>query len=196
MIRKIIIGIDEAGRGPLAGPIVAAGIISRGLKKEQSILALVKDSKRLTAKRREALFLPLIKNFIWSVCSLDNNFIDRYGIQAANILLFHEIAEDLSRQTKKRVSIVADYVGGADRSLKNINFYEQGESKFKEIAAASIIAKVFRDRLMLALDKDMPNYDFWLHKGYGTKKHFENIDRYGLSPIHRKSFLKNYIKQL
>lgn len=193
MARKIIIGIDEAGRGPLAGPIVAAGIISRGLKKEQPILDLVKDSKQLTIKQREDLFLPIIKNFIWSVYSLDNNFIDRYGIQLANILLFHEIAEDLSRQTKKTASIVADYVGGADRNLKHIDFYKQGESKFKEIAAASIIAKVFRDRLMLSMDKDLLGYDFCSHKGYGTKKHFENIDRYGLSPIHRKTFLRKYL---
>lgn len=189
---KIIIGIDEAGRGPLAGPIVAAGIISRGLKREKPILDLVKDSKKLTPKRREDLFLPIIKNFIWSVYVLDNDFIDRYGIQAANTLIFHEVAEDLQKQIKKPAQVVADYLAGGDRSLRQVKFYKQGESKFKEIAAASVIAKVYRDRLMLALDKDIPHYDFWLHKGYGTKKHFANLDINGPSPIHRRSFLKKF----
>ena len=197
---EIIIGIDEAGRGPLAGPIVAAGVISRGLKKEKDILALVDDSKKLTPKKREDLFGPIVKNFVWSVRLLDNNFIDKYGIQAANVLLFHEIAEELLAQTKKsvadhdrsgRAEIVADYVGGADKLLRHIDFHKQGESKFGEIAAASIIAKVYRDRMMLGYDKDIPNYDFWLHKGYGTLQHFANIKKYGPSPIHRKSFLKS-----
>ena len=189
---KYIIGIDEAGRGPLAGPIVAAGVISRGLKREAPILNSVEDSKKLTPKKRQELFLPLIKNFTWSVKLLDNNFIDRYGIQAANTLLFYEIAEDLLKQSKKPASIIADYVGGADRSLPNINFYKQGESQFKEIAAASIIAKVYRDSLMSSLDKYFPHYHFWLHKGYGTKQHFNCLDKYGPCSIHRRSFLSKY----
>jgi len=192
MIKKIIIGIDEAGRGPLAGPIVAAAVLNNFSPRDEEILSQVKDSKKLTSKRREALFLPIIKNMTWSVRILDNNFIDKYGIQAANVLLFHELGQDLSKLSQGKVKILADYVGGAEDKLKHIDFHKQGEDKFSEIAAASIIAKVYRDRLMMALDKTFPHYDFWLHKGYGTKRHFENIDRYGLSPIHRRSFLKKY----
>ncbi|MBU1202622.1 ribonuclease HII [Patescibacteria group bacterium] len=188
---KYIIGIDEAGRGPLAGPIVAAGIIFRGSKREKQILDLVDDSKKLSLKRREDLFLPIIKNFIWSVRMYDNNFIDKYGIQRANILLFHDIVEDLGKYFGKTNDVVADYVGGGETVLKNINFFKSGESQFKEIAAASILAKVYRDRLMMDIDKNYPHYEFGLHKGYGTRRHFEAISRHGLSPIHRKSFLKN-----
>ena len=188
---KFIIGIDEAGRGPLAGPIVAAAVLSDS--KHVNILDKVSDSKKLSPQKRENLFLPLIKNTIWSVRALDNKFIDKYGIQAANILLFHELGQDLQRLARGQANILADYVGGAQEKLRHINFYKQGESKHKEIAAASIIAKVYRDRLMISLDKTFPHYDFWLHKGYGTKKHYENLDIHGPSPIHRQSFLKNYL---
>jgi ribonuclease HII len=193
MIKKIIIGIDEAGRGPLAGPIVAAAVLNNFSAREKEILSQVKDSKKLTPKRREDLFLPIIKNMTWSVRAYDNNFIDKYGIQAANILLFHELGQDLLKMSKGKARILADYVGGAEDKLKHIDFHKQGEDKFQEIAAASIIAKVYRDRLMMMLDKTFPHYDFWLHKGYGTKRHFENIGKHGLSPIHRRSFLKKYL---
>ncbi|MFA6467103.1 MAG: ribonuclease HII [Patescibacteria group bacterium] len=189
---KYIIGIDEAGRGPLAGPIVAAAVLSTNSSKERKILSLADDSKKLSSKKREHLFLMIIKNIAWSVRALDNTFIDKYGIQTANILLFHELSQDFTKQVKGEVNILADYVGGADKILRHINFYKQGESQYQEIAAASIIAKVYRDRLMMSLDKIFPHYDFCLHKGYGTKKHYENINKFGLSPIHRRSFLKNY----
>jgi ribonuclease HII len=192
MLKKFIIGIDEAGRGPLAGPIVAAAVLNTNSVRTKEILVQAKDSKKLTPKRREDLFLPIIKNTIWSVRALDNNFIDKYGIQTANVLLFYELGQDLLAQSKGQVRILADYVGGAQDKLRHIEFHKQGEDKFAEIAAASIIAKVYRDRLMLALDKTFPHYDFWLHKGYGTKQHFKNLDKLGLSPIHRRSFLKNY----
>jgi len=189
---KFVIGIDEAGRGPLAGPIVAAAVLNTNSLIDKRILSSARDSKKLTPKKREDLFLPIIRNMMWSVRALDNNFIDKYGIQAANILLVHELSKDLLKKTNGQSRILADYVGGAEDKLRNIEFFKQGERQHQEIAAASIIAKVYRDRLMIALDKTFPHYDFWLHKGYGTKKHYENINKFGLSPIHRKSFLKNY----
>lgn len=190
---KFIIGIDEAGRGPLAGPIVVAAVLNDGSKTAKEILERVKDSKKLSASSREDLFLPVIKNLTWSVRALDNKFIDKYGIQTANVLLFHELGQDLLKLARGQANILADHVGGAEDRLRHINFYQQGESKYQEIAAASILAKVYRDRLMNSLDKVFPHYDFWLHKGYGTKRHYENLDRLGLSPIHRRSFLKNYV---
>ena len=187
---KYIIGIDEAGRGPLAGPIVAAGIIFRGFPKEISILAKVKESKSISCRKREILFLEIIKNFIWSVAMLDNNFIDRYGIQKANTLIIQEVIEDLKKQINKPFTVRADYVGGADNIFGSISFFKKGDKNFKEIAAASIIAKVYRDKLMEAIAKSLPAYDFQKHKGYGTKKHFEVLGQIGLSAVHRQSFLK------
>src|SRR3989339_582500 len=189
---KYIIGIDEAGRGPLAGPIVAAGIIFRGRPKEIDILAKVKESKSINYQQREILFLQIIKNFIWSVALLDNNFIDRYGIQKANTLIFQQVAEDLQKQISQKAEIIADYVGGANNIFANISFFKKGDEQFKEIAAASIIAKVYRDKIMEDINKSLPNYDFYQHKGYGTKKHFALIDKYGISAVHRRSFLKGY----
>ena len=93
---KYIIGIDEAGRGPLAGPIVAAAVLNTYSISDEQALSQVKDSKKLTPRKRESLFLPIIKNMLWSVRALDNNFIDRYGIQVANILLVYEY-KDTSR---------------------------------------------------------------------------------------------------
>ncbi|MCD4760689.1 ribonuclease HII [bacterium] len=202
MIKKISIGIDEAGRGPLAGPMVAAGVVFENTKKQREIFKGIKESKSLTPIKREALFSPIIKNFIWSVAVFDNNFIDRYGIQAANILLFHEVAEDLRNKIKQpaegadrsgSINIIADYVGGADRSLKDVVFHKKGDVQFKEIAAASIIAKVYRDQIMMSINKNFPDYNFNLHKGYGTAKHFDKINKHGLSSVHRKTFLKKYL---
>jgi ribonuclease HII len=190
-MKPYVIGIDEAGRGPLAGPIVAAAVLFRGLKKEQHVLANVRDSKTLTNKQRENLFIPIIKNMAWSVAVLDNEFIDKYGIQSSNVLVFHEVLEDLKNMIDKPVKVYADYVGGAEHCMQHINFYKHGESRHKEIAAASIIAKVFRDHLMMDYDHSFPHYDFWLHKGYGTRRHFDSLTKFGPCPIHRRSFLKN-----
>ncbi len=189
---KITIGIDEAGRGPLAGPLVVAGVLSAGFKRQKNILALVDDSKKIKEQQREDLFWSIVKNFFWSVRLLDNRFIDKYGIQAANILLVHEIAEELLSLGKKPASIVADYVGGAGYLLRGISFYKNGESQFKEIAAASIVAKVYRDHLMQGIDQDVVGYDFSRHKGYGTKDHFDLLTKRGVSSVHRRSFLKNF----
>ena len=192
LMTKYIIGIDEAGRGPLAGPIVAAAVLNTFSSVDKQALSRVKDSKQLSALAREELFLPIIQNMLWAVRIFDNKFIDKYGIQKANILLVYELSRDLLKQAKGPVAVLADYVGGAERLLPQINFFKHGESQHQEIAAASIIAKVYRDKLMESLDKSFPNYDFALHKGYGTIRHYENLKKFGPSSIHRRSFLKNY----
>ena len=122
---------------------------------------------------------------------MDNDFIDKYGIQSANVLVFQEVLDDLKGMVDEPVKVYADYVGGAEHYMRHISFHKHGESKYKEIAAASIIAKVFRDRLMVEYDHTFPHYDFWLHKGYGTKGHFNSLTKFGPSPIHRRSFLKS-----
>lgn len=189
---KYIIGIDEAGRGPLAGPIVAAAILNTGSLADKKILESAEDSKKLSESIRESLFLPIIQNMIWSVRVFDNKFIDRYGIQKANILLFYELSRDLLSKVQGPTVVVADYVGGAKNLLPQINFFKNGESQHQEIAAASIVAKVYRDHLMNSLNKNWPEYGFSTHKGYGTKSHYENLKKFGPSPVHRQSFLKNY----
>ena len=189
---KYIIGIDEAGRGPLAGPIVAAAVLNRHSLSDEQILNRAEDSKKMSPQAREELFLPIINNMIWAVRVFDNKFIDKYGIQKANILLVYELSRDLLQKSKRLAVVLADYVGGAEKLLPQINFYKQGESQHQEIAAASVVAKVYRDKLMMSLDKSFPHYDFALHKGYGTKRHYENLKKFGPSPIHRQSFLKNY----
>ncbi|OGY95096.1 MAG: hypothetical protein A2611_00065 [Candidatus Komeilibacteria bacterium RIFOXYD1_FULL_37_29] len=189
---KFVIGIDEAGRGPLAGPIVAAAVLNTHSLVDKKILSRAQDSKKLSAQAREDLFLPMIQNMLWAVRVFDNKFIDKYGIQKANILLVYELSRDLLKQVNGQAVVLADYVGGAERVLPQINFFKNGESQHQEIAAASIIAKVYRDKLMNSLDKSFPDYAFALHKGYGTKRHYENLKKFGPSPIHRQSFLKNY----
>jgi ribonuclease HII len=160
---KYIIGVDEAGRGPLAGPIVAAAVLYEGKPKQKGILAQVDDSKKLSSPKREDLFRAIIKNFMWSVQMLDSQFIDKYGIQKANFLVMWDVLEEIRHKINKPTEAVVDYIGGADRYTQqaDISFYKNGESRFKEIAAASIIAKVFRDHLMMELDEEFPHYEFW-----------------------------------
>ena len=195
-MKKFIIGIDEAGRGAVAGPIVAAAILSRGLDFELEILSQVKDSKQLSPKKREQLFSSLKDNFIWAVSVINNQQIDKRGIQTANCLVAERALKKVSRQLKKSPSqIVADYIGGAHKYIKDsqIEFYKKGESKFVEIAAASILAKVYRDRLMSRLHKQYKEYNFGQHKGYGTKQHLQIICQKGVCTIHRQSFLQKYL---
>lgn len=180
MNNKYIIGIDEAGRGPLAGPIVAAAIFSTGSHKDRVLLEQVDDSKKLSAENREGLYNVLIHNFTYSIQVLDNHFIDRYGIQVANVFAIYDAMENLLGKIKNKPhKILSDYVGGHNKyfARTDMSFFKQGESKHKEIAAASIIAKVFRDKLMEDLHKDYPGYNFVQHKGYGTKEHRDTIKK-------------------
>jgi len=184
----IIIGIDEAGRGSIAGPIVGAAILSVGRPKQLAILAQVKDSKLLSPARRAALYDLLVKNFIFGIHAVDNRRIDRYGIQPANLEVFSRALSKLGK-IGQSAAVLGDYVGGGRSRLPHINFYKKGESCFAEIAAASIIAKVYRDRLMQLFHDKYREYGFDQHKGYGTSAHYEAIKKYGASPIHRRSFI-------
>lgn len=197
MSKDYIIGIDEVGRGCVAGPIVAVACLSRGQENENKILEQVNDSKKLTAKKREELFGLLKDNFIWAYAEIDNKEIDKIGIQPANCLVVERAAENLLKKIENfEGKILADHIGGAHNYIKNKNiaFYIKGESKFVEIAAASILAKVYRDNLMQDWHEKYPVYDFAKHKGYGTKQHLELIVKNGICELHRQSFLQKYIK--
>ncbi len=171
----MICGIDEAGRGPLAGPLVMAGVVFR------KRVYKLDDSKKLTAKRREELFNRICNNSIYEIVVIDNEEIDAKGISAALAKALRQIVA-----TIKADSYIFD--GNTNFGVKEVQTQIKADESIKEVMAASILAKVTRDRLMCEYDKLYPEYGFCKHKGYGTKEHIEAIQRFGLCPIHRKSF--------
>lgn len=181
-----IAGVDEAGRGPLAGPVCAAAVILP----EGLIIDGINDSKKLTEKKREALFDVIKENAVsYSVQFVSPEIIDEINIRQATSLAMHNAVKALNPG--------ADYViiDGNDKIAYDLpyEYIIKGDAKSQTIAAASILAKVSRDRLMCALDEKYPEYCFKKHKGYGTKLHMEMIRKYGVSDIHRKSFITDKV---
>ena len=184
---KYVCGVDEAGRGPLAGPVYAAAVIL----KEDADLSGVNDSKKLSEKKREELFDKIIAESIaYKIVAVDEKTIDRINILNATMLAMKTAIEGLE--------IPADAALIDGNKCPDIDIFSQyvigGDAKVKCIAAASILAKVSRDRYMLEKAKPYPQYQFEKHKGYGTKLHYEMLDEHGISDIHRMSFLKKYIE--
>jgi ribonuclease HII len=176
-----IAGVDEAGRGPLAGPVVAAAVIFP----MELIIERVDDSKKCTAKLREELFTLIMEHAISvGVGVVDHDVIDRINILQATILAMKKSIENMTIQPEYAI---IDGVSFKDETLKFQNIIKGDEKSFT-IAAASIVAKVTRDRLMRELDFHFPQYGFARHKGYGTRQHIEAIRTYGLCEIHRRSF--------
>ncbi|MBQ8042813.1 MAG: ribonuclease HII [Clostridia bacterium] len=183
---EYICGIDEAGRGPLCGPVVAAAVI---LKKGDKIEG-VNDSKKLSEKKRELIFDEIKQRAVaWSVGIVDEKTIDEINILEATRLAMKKAVEGLS--TKPEYALV-----DAEKKVPIDVPYTpiiKGDALSESIAAASIIAKVTRDRLIIELDKEYPEYNFAKNKGYGTKEHTDAIKKYGLSPVHRTSFCKKFV---
>lgn len=183
-----ICGVDEAGRGPLAGPVCAAAVI---LPANIHIDGL-NDSKKLSGKKREELYDVIIKNAIaYSVAFGTVEEIEEHNILNATYLAMNRAIDNLS--------IRADYaLIDGNRVPTDIKVpcetIIKGDFKSASIAAASILAKVTRDRLLIEYDKKYPQYNFKQHKGYGTKEHYDMIKTYGICEVHRPSFLKNVIK--
>ena len=181
-----ICGIDEAGRGPLAGPVAAGAAI---LPKDCQILYL-NDSKKLSESRREELFLEIKEKAIaWSVGIVGPERIDEINILQATYEAMRMAIGNLKVQPDLLLNDAVTIPGVDIRQVPII----KGDAKSVSIAAASIIAKVTRDRLMVEYDAVMPGYDFAANKGYGTKKHIEGLKELGPSPIHRMTFIKKYI---
>ena len=185
---KYICGIDEAGRGPLAGPVVVASVIMP----KDSMIEGVNDSKKVSEKKREKLYEEITNTAIaWGVGIIDQREIDEINILNAtkkgltNSLKELEIKPDL---------ILVDALTNIDTLGIPYRSIIKGDAKSYSIAAASIIAKVTRDRIMRQWDELYPEYGFEKHKGYGTKMHIDAIKKYGPCPLHRKSFIKNFIK--
>ncbi|MBQ2675783.1 MAG: ribonuclease HII [Clostridia bacterium] len=184
---KLVCGVDEAGRGPLAGPVCAAAVILP----DNCVIEGLDDSKKLTEKKREALFdVVKEKAIAYSVVLIDNHVIDEINILNATLEAMTKAVEGLKvtpdfviidgNKTPSQLKIPCDYI-------------IKGDALSMSIAAASILAKVTRDRLMLELDKQYPCYQFAKHKGYGTKLHTDLIKQHGPCEIHRASFLKKIL---
>ena len=175
MNAKPLCGIDEAGRGPLAGSLVIAGVV---LKKHIEGLM---DSKKLTEKRREALYPVVIENSEYHIVSFSAKEVDEMGISKCLQLGLQSIQEHLSE---------AEYLfdGNSSFGVENISTMVKADSKVAEVSAASILAKVTHDREMIEMAKKYPEYGFEKHKGYGTKTHIEALLKYDRCEMHRKTF--------
>ena len=176
-----VCGCDEAGRGPLCGPVVAAAVI---LPRDEIIEGL-NDSKKLTEKKREALFEIIKEKAVaYAIAEASPAEIDELNILNASMLAMRRAVDALS--------VKADFAlidGNCSRGFEiPTETVVKGDSKSASIAAASILAKVTRDRQCLALDKEYPEYNIAKHKGYPTKDHYEAIKKYGITPDHRRSF--------
>ena len=186
---KRIWGIDEAGRGPLAGPVVVAAVIMP----EDSMIEGVNDSKKVSEKKREKLYDEITSNAIaWGVGIIDQKEIDKINILNATK---KGLTKALTELVEKPDIILVDALTGIDTLGIPYQSIIKGDAKSYSIAAASIIAKVTRDRIMRQWDELYPEYGFEKHKGYGTKAHIEAIKNYGICPLHRKTFVKNFTKE-
>ena len=178
-----IAGVDEAGRGPCAGPLIVAAVILED--PFSPALAQVKDSKELTQSKREDLYEVVLKNAIsHSIIEVPVEEIDQYGVHKCNIEGMRRAVQGLA-VTPEYVLTDGYVIPGLTAS--NLSVWK-GDQVALSISAASILAKVFRDRIMIEIDKQYPNYGFASHKGYITPLHTESIKKYGVLPIHRKSF--------
>lgn len=182
---SLVAGVDEVGRGPLAGPVVAAAVILG----EGVLIPGVNDSKKLSEQKREYLYEEIkSKALCWSIGIVDEKVIDEINILNATYLAMKQALYGLS--TKPQY-ILLDAV-----TLKDVDIPQKGiikgDSLSLSIAAASIIAKVERDRIVSGYDEIYPHFSFSKHKGYGTREHIECIKKYGLLPIHRRSFTRNF----
>ena len=184
---KYVVGIDEAGRGPLAGPVCAGAVL---IDEKCELNELVRDSKKMTEKRREEVFEFIKENSLgWGVCMVSNMVIDTKGIQeAVRIAMWTAL-----KQVEKMIGSKAEYLIVDGTNVSNLFGYDmlkikEGDLKHYSISAASILAKVTRDRYMKEMAIKYPEYGFERHVGYVTKAHMEALQRYGPCEIHRRSF--------
>ena len=183
---SLIAGIDEAGRGPLAGPLVCACVIMP----KTDLIEGINDSKKLSPKKREELFEQILQTALaYSIIEIDEKTIDELNILNATKLGMKKALEALA--VKPEIVFTDAVQIETDLPQKNII---HGDGLSYNIAAASILAKVHRDRLMQKLSLQYPQYQFAQHKGYGTKLHIEKLKEFGPCPLHRKSFLKTFQK--
>lgn len=192
---QYIAGVDEVGRGPLAGPVVAAAVVLPG---DFDVLG-VDDSKKLSEKKRNQLYEEIIeKALCYGVGQRDNQIIDQINILEATKEAMTEAIKNAEAMLMERFGEEISYVLFDAMKIEAVEKPQQalikGDSRSVSIAAASIVAKVTRDRQMIDYHGKYPYYGFESNKGYGTKAHYEGIAEHGITPIHRKTFLKNIVK--
>lgn len=198
---KYIAGVDEVGRGPLAGPVCAAAVI---LPEGFDVLG-VDDSKKLSEKKRDSLYEEIIaKAYSWGIGLVDNRRIDEINIlnatKEAMVLAINSANDKLIKSSNDAIKgqsiqhLLIDAVKLSDVGIPQTSIIK-GDAKSISIAAASIVAKVTRDRMMVQFDDIYPGYAFASNKGYGTKAHYEGIEKQGITPIHRRSFLPDKLKK-
>ncbi len=193
---KLIIGTDEAGRGPAAGGVYAAAVcfgekeISKNLIKDLEIL---NDSKKLTPKKRESIYDSILINTLNKIVCIEVDEIENINILNSSLKAMNLACSDIAEKFSNSLTLV-----DGNKLIKNYKFPQQyvikGDSKSASIAAASILAKVTRDRYMERLHEEFPMYNWAKNAGYLTKEHIEAIDKYGLTKYHRPSFLKKYFE--
>lgn len=187
-----VCGIDEVGRGPIAGPVVACAVIMGDEKIEG-----IKDSKKLTDKKRRELAKLIQENSLAIGFGIvDHTIIDEINIKEATHLAMKNALKNLSNKEGRPIKADLALIDAEtiDTDIDQISIIS-GDDQVYSIACASILAKIYRDDIMIQYSKDYPGYGFENHKGYGTKKHYLAIDEYGLSEVHRKSFMKKYYEK-
>lgn len=196
-----IAGVDEVGRGPLAGPVVAAAVV---LPDDFDALG-VDDSKKLSEKKREELYDVIMEKAVaYGIGMADHDVIDEINILQATKQAMRQAISKLESRSARSGGDAAGIAGGIDYVLfdaveiEDIDIPQEsvikGDAKILCIAAASIVAKVTRDRMMVEYAQEFPGYGFEKNKGYGTRQHYDGIDSQGICPIHRKTFLKKYFE--
>ncbi len=195
--KKLIIGTDEAGRGPAAGGVFASAVyfpeVNKRITEELSIL---NDSKQLSAKKREYLYDIILNETINETVCVEVEDIEKYNILASSLRAMNLACEGvIARIKNKNILVLVD----GNKLIREFAYPQQylikGDGKSASIAAASILAKVTRDRYMQKLDEEYPMYNWRQNAGYLTKQHLDAIDKYGLTPYHRKSFLKKHFEK-
>ncbi len=190
---QLVIGVDEVGRGPLAGPVVAAAVSFKN-NLDEDWWEQITDSKKLSLKKRDYLYEQILKNSSYSFGVASVEEIEQLNILQASLLAMHRAVDDLLKQSNHSNAFVL--IDGRN-IIPNLPVKQEsivrGDSLVHSIAAASVIAKVYRDNLMQQFAEQFPNYGLDKHKGYGTKFHIEAIRKHGLSIIHRPSFCTNFI---
>ena len=184
---RYVVGIDEAGRGPLAGPVCAGAVV---IDNKTDINPVIRDSKTMTAKQRDEAFDFVLGNSLaCGVCMIGNREIDRNGIQWAVRRAMQGALSEVEKMLGGRAEyLIIDGVNVESILGYSMEKIKRGDSKHYSISCASVIAKVTRDRYMLEMSKQYPEYGFESHMGYGTKQHIDAIKKYGPCDIHRMSF--------
>jgi ribonuclease HII len=184
---KVVVGLDEAGRGPLAGPVVASAVV---ISDTGQVIPKVRDSKKMTEKQRNETYDEIRKiSLAYGVGIVGSRDIDSTGIQKAVLEAMRTALEVVEAKLKSKADyIIADGLNILDIPRYKMKKIKQGDAYHYSISAASVLAKVTRDRIMMEYHEKYPIYGFDTHVGYGTKKHMEAIKKYGICDIHRRSF--------